>query len=71
MIKDCRDAEDIGIFEFDDLIMEMFEARKDLNRLKALEEYVIKNKYDYCLVHLCTLLSCCRGYIATIKFGKG
>lgn len=63
MIKDCKDATDRGIFEFDDLIMEMFEARKDKDRLMAIEAYIIKNKFDYCLVHLLTLVSCCRGYI--------
>lgn len=63
MIKGCQDATDRGIFEFDDLIMEMFDARKDKNRLIAIEAYIIKNKYDYCLIHLVTLINCCKGYI--------
>lgn len=67
MIKDCKDATDRGIMDFDDLIIEMFESREDLKRLKAVEEYIIKNKYDYCLVHLLTLLSCCRGYMIQVK----
>ena len=66
MIKDCKDATDRGIYPFDDLIMEMFESREDLDRLKALEAYVIKNKYDYCLVHLLTLINCCRGYMTAL-----
>ena len=67
MIKDCKDSTDKGIMPFDDLIIEMFENRKDLKSLMALESYVIKNKYDYCLVHLLTLLSCCRGYAIYLK----
>ena len=65
MIKDCKDVEVRGICPFDDLIMEMFKSRDDLHALHSIEGYIIKNKYDYCLVHLLTLVNCCRGYINT------
>ena len=58
MIENYEDATDRGIYPFDDLIMEMFESREDLNKLKAIESYIIKNKNDYCLVHLFTLVTC-------------
>jgi hypothetical protein len=66
MIKNCEDAKDRGIYPFDNLIIEMFEARQNLGRLKDLEAYIIKNKYDYCLVHLLTLTNCCQGYMINI-----
>lgn len=65
MIKDCKDATDRGIIPFDDLILELFKNRADPPKLQAIEEYIIKNKYDYCLVHLLTLVNCCRGYQTT------
>lgn len=66
MIKGCQDTTDRGVFPFDELIIEMFQNRGDLKKLKAIEQYVIKNKYDYCLVHLLTLINCCRGYMTAI-----
>ncbi len=65
MIKGCVDRTDKGIMPFDELIIEMFEKRDDLNALHSIEQYIIKNKYDYCLLHLLTLINCCRGYINT------
>ncbi len=65
-MKGCQDSTDRGIYPFDDLIIEMFKNREDLQALKAIEQYVIKNKYDYCLVNLLTLLNCCRGYMISL-----
>jgi hypothetical protein len=70
MIKGCQDRTDRGIYPFDDLIMEMFNHQSDRNQLHAIEAYIIKNKYDYCLVHLHTLLSCCRGYLFQLEQKK-
>jgi len=66
VIKNCEDSNDTWVYPFDDLIMEMFEAKEDLNKLKALYAYIIENKYDYCLVHLYTLISCCKGYMTSL-----
>ena len=67
MIKNCQDSTNTWVYPFDELIMEMFEKREDLNSLQAIHAYIIENKYDYCLVHLLTLISCCIGYMSKLK----
>lgn len=52
---------------FDDIIIALFDKRNDKEFLNEMHTFVIKNKYDYSLIHLYTLSATIIGYLEKLK----
>ena len=48
---------------FEDLIIELYNNQKDKQFLLEVENFIIKNKEDYSLVYLHTLVNTIKGYL--------
>lgn len=61
-IKDSLEA-----YSFYDILIILYDNRSDIKMIDRIGDYVFENKYDYCLVHLYTILYLISGYKKNIN----